>query len=548
VEFGARVRFRHPLARSAAYQSASLLERRETHHALALATDPQADPDRRAWHLAPGTWHLATSGPDEKVAAEVEHSAGRAQARGGMAAAAAFCERSALLTADPVRRAERTLAAAQANLQAGAFDNALGLLATAEAGPLADFASARVDLLRAHVAFASGLGNNARPLLLKAARRLEPFSLELARETYLDAWGAAIFAGTLVGAGDLLEISRAARALPRPTSPPGPAGLLLDGLALLITDGRVAAAPALRQAVRFFASAQISTADVLRWGWMTQAATTALWDDDGWRAILTRHLAIVRAAGALDRLPIYLAAMGTAAAWSSDFAAAASVAAEADAVSEATGTRIAPFGAMLLAALRGDQTQTASLIAATTDEAGAGGQGIAVAYAQWAAAILANGLGHYNDARRGPAGDRGHPGPVRLDVGAAGADRGRRAHRQRVAGRRWAEAGEAAEGGYQEAIDRLGRTQLRPELARRTWFTANGCAGRAGASMPGRSCGPPTPCCPRWAPRPLPDAPGVSCWPPVRRYANARSRPLAPLLRRRCPSSGSSRTAAPTPR
>jgi hypothetical protein len=310
VEFGARVRFRHPLVRSGAYYSASLAERREAHHALAQATDPGVDPDRRAWHLA-----QATVGPDEEVAAELERSAGRAQARGGLAAAAAFLERSVALTVDPARRTERTLAAAQANLQAGAFDAALGLLAAAEAGPLDEFASARVDLLRAHAAFASGLGSNAPPLLLKAARRLEPLSRELARDTYLDAWGAAIFAGRLAGAGDLLELSRAARALPRPVGPAGPADLLLDGLALLITDGRTAAAPTLRLAVSTFASADISVTDVLRWGWVTQAASTAMWDDDGWRAILARHLAVVRGAGALDRLPIYLAAMGSAAVW-----------------------------------------------------------------------------------------------------------------------------------------------------------------------------------------------------------------------------------------
>src|SRR5712691_11437656 len=128
--------------------------------------------------------------------------------------AAAFLERSVLLTTDPVLRAERTLAAAEANLQAGAFDNALELLTTAEAGRLHDFASARVDLLRGQIAFASGLGSDAPPLLLKAAKRLEPFDPAMARETYLGAWGAALFAGPLAGAGDLVEVSRAALDLP----------------------------------------------------------------------------------------------------------------------------------------------------------------------------------------------------------------------------------------------------------------------------------------------------------------------------------------------
>jgi hypothetical protein len=186
VEFGPRVRFRHPLVRSAAYQSALSPGRQEAHAALAAVTDPQADPDRSAWHRA-----QATVGPDEEVAAELERSAGRAQARGGLAAAAAFLERSVTLTVDPVRRTERTLAAAQASLRAGSFGKARELLAVAEAGQLDELASARVDLLRGQIAFASGLGSDAPPLLLKAAKRLEPLSADLAsrrpRQTQIQA-------------------------------------------------------------------------------------------------------------------------------------------------------------------------------------------------------------------------------------------------------------------------------------------------------------------------------------------------------------------------
>jgi hypothetical protein len=240
VEFGGRVRFRHPLARSAAYRSASSSERQQLHAALAEVTDPRADPDRRAWHRA-----RAAAGPDEEVAAELERSAGRAQGCGGLAAVAAFLERSVLLTADPERLTERTLAAAQASLQAGAFAKALELLATAEAGPLDELASARVDLLRGQIAFASRLGSAPR-LLLKAAKRLEPLDRDLARDTYLSAWIAAARAGRLAGASDVLEVSRAARALPPPKQPPRPLDLLLDGYALLVTDGPAAAAPALR--------------------------------------------------------------------------------------------------------------------------------------------------------------------------------------------------------------------------------------------------------------------------------------------------------------
>ena len=209
VSWQPRVRFRHPLIRSAAYYAAPAADRRRAHAALAAVSDPGADPDRRAWHLAE-----AAAGPDEQVAAELEQSAGRAQARGGLAAAAAFLERAATLTPDPGRRAERTLEAAQVNVQAGAFGKARDLLATAEAGPLDEFQAARADLLRGRVAFASGLGSDAPPLLLKAAKRLEPLNLDLARETYVDAWQAAFFAGHLAGAG------APARGLTRRPAPP----------------------------------------------------------------------------------------------------------------------------------------------------------------------------------------------------------------------------------------------------------------------------------------------------------------------------------------
>ena len=243
VEFPGQVRFRHPLVRSAAYRSASFSDRQPMHAALAEVTDPIKDPDRRAWHRA-----QAVTGPDEEVAAELERSAGRAQARGGLAAAAAFGEQSVALTADPVRRAERALAAAQASMQAGAFGKALHLLAVAEAGPLDELASARVDLLRGHVAFASSRGSDAPPLLLKAAKRLEPLNRDMARDTYLTAWLAASYAGPLAGAGPMLEVSRAAQALRPPEQPARPLDLLLDGFARLVTDGSAAAAPALRQA------------------------------------------------------------------------------------------------------------------------------------------------------------------------------------------------------------------------------------------------------------------------------------------------------------
>src|SRR6185437_9804864 len=246
IDLGSRVRFRHPLARSAAYRAAASPERQEIHRALAAVTDPGADPDRRAWHRA-----QAALGPDEAVAGELERSADRAQGRGGIAAAAAFLERATELTPDPARRAGRALAAAQAKHQAGAFDPALGLVAIAEAGPLNELQCAQVQLLRGQIAFALNRGSVAAPLLLEAAKRLEPLDPALARETYAEALAAAMYAGRLAKADAVLEVAEAQRAgaSPRPSRA---TDLLLDGQTLLITERLQEAAPMLKGALSAF--------------------------------------------------------------------------------------------------------------------------------------------------------------------------------------------------------------------------------------------------------------------------------------------------------
>jgi DNA-binding CsgD family transcriptional regulator len=485
IEFGGRVRFRHPLVRSAAYRSASVSERQEAHRALAEATDPVADPDRRAWHRA-----AAAAGPDEDVAAELQRSAGRAQARGGLAAAAAFWERAAALTADPARRAGRTLAAAQASLRAGAFGKMLDLLAMAEAGPLDELQGARADLLRGQAAFASGLYSDAPALLLKAARRLEPLDLDLARETYLDAYQAARFGGHLAGAGNVLEVSRAVQGLPPSVHPPRPGDLLLDGLALLVTDGPAAAAPALRRATRAFASADVPTAEALWWGWLASAAGYALWDHD-WD-LTARQVRLAREVGALGQLPILLSPMAMDAVWSGDLGTSASLIAEADAVRAATGSRHVPFAAAMLAAFRGREAEAAPLIQATLEQAAAGGQGGTVPGAYWVAAVLYNGLGRYEEALAAARQAREHEHaftsawalPELIEAAArTGSMRTASdaldllAERARAGGTDWGlgiearcrallSEGEAAERLYMEVIGRLGRTRLRPDLAR----------------------------------------------------------------------------------
>jgi DNA-binding CsgD family transcriptional regulator len=486
VEFGARVRFRHPLARSAAYRATALPDRQQVHAALAEVTDPVADPDRRAWHRA-----QATTGPDEEVAAELERSAGRAQARGGLAAGAAFLERSVALTADPARHTERVLAAAEASLQAGAFGKASELLATAETWPLDEFQRARVDLLRAHATFAAGLGGDAPALLLKAARQLEPFDLDLARETYLAAWGAAGMAGSVAGPGVLVEICRAIQALPPRPGDPRPLDLLLDGLAMLITDGPAAAAATMQRAAEMLIS--IPVEDVLRWGWMAPNAYTMTWDFEGLHAICVRQVQLVRDAGALAQLPLYLSQLGIALPWMGDFAGTAAIIAETDIVAAATGSPIAPYTLLRLLALQGREAEAAAQIESTIEAAEAGGQQMAVAWAQWAAAVLYNGVGRYQEAAaaaRYATSDALNPWmcmwglPELVEAAARSGD----AELARDALERLAEttkpAGSAAALGiearcrallsdgatadelYREAIERLGRTRLRPELAR----------------------------------------------------------------------------------
>ena len=271
------------------------------------------------------------------------------------------------------------------------FDAALRLATAAEPGPLDGFQRARVDLIRGRVAFASGHGIDAARRLLNAARQLEPFDPELARETYLVAWGAGVIAGPVAGGDVFLEICRAARALPPRPGAARPLDLLLDDLALLTTDGHAAAIPALQRAAK--ALADLPVEDVLRWGWMAQSASITVWDDEGWRAICARNVRLVRDAGALTELPIQLSGLGMARSWAGDFAGAAALAAEADSVAAATGGRSVPYAVLRLRALQGRETEASAVI----EQAAAGGPGVAI-YAQWAAAVMYNGLARYEEA------------------------------------------------------------------------------------------------------------------------------------------------------
>ncbi|MFA1538426.1 ATP-binding protein [Actinomadura monticuli] len=484
LAFDVRVIFRHPLVRSAVYGSAAEKDRRAAHLALAEATDARTDPDRRAWHLA-----SAATGPDEDVAAELERSADRAQGRGGLAAAAAFLQRSATLTADASKRAERALSAADASLRAGDLDAARRLVATADRSARSEFQRVRAQLVRGRLTFAAGFNDEAPPMLLAAARRLEPFDADLARETYLLAWAGATFA-----AGDrdgLRAISQAMGTLPAPDRSPRALDLVLDGYALAVTGGRRAAIPKLREAQA--ALAECPPEDILKWGWTACAVSPYLWDDRAMIAGYARAAEVVRAAGALTELPMYLSSLGIASLLTGEFADAAGFVAESEAVAAATGMPIAQHTRLHLTALRGREAEASALIADSIAWTSADGQLNGAAVAHWAGAVLGNGLSRYEEALAA-ARDCVRTADVctgqwvltELVEAAArvGDDTAARRALDELADAAepcdtdWAQgiltrcrallSDDDADAGalYREAIERLGRTLLRPELAR----------------------------------------------------------------------------------
>jgi DNA-binding CsgD family transcriptional regulator len=489
VEFAAQVRFRHPLVRSAVYRASTAAERRRAHEALAQATDPDVDPDRRAWHRAG-----AAAAPDEEVAAELERSAGRAQARGGRAAAAAFFEQAAKLTPEPADRAKRALAAAEAKLQAGGHDAALALLAEAEAGPLDRLARARVDLIRGQAAFAVRRGSDALPLLLQAAKRLEPLDAALARDTYLEAISAAQFAGPLAKGGGMLEAARAARAAPAPVGPPRPADLLLDGLAAWVTEGPAAGAPLVKRALSAFRDEDIPRDDALHWGALaSRIAGDGPWDYEGWEALLSRQVRLVREVGALALLPPLLLSRTQAHLFAGELAEVASLSEELRAVTQATGTPLPPYVPLGVAAWRGREAETLELIEAMVEQVVPQGEGLGLTASQWAAAVLYNGRARYQDALEAVQQASRPPlamgfahwalvemieAAVRTDEHEAAADAlDALTQTTRPSGTDWAlgvEArsralvsdGEEADRLYREAIERLRRTRVRTWLAR----------------------------------------------------------------------------------
>jgi DNA-binding CsgD family transcriptional regulator len=492
IEFGVRVQFRHPLVRSAAYRSASQRERQEAHRALAEATDPAVDPDRHAWHLA-----QATSAPDEDVAAELERSADRAQARGGLAAAAAFLERSAMLTPEAGRRARRLLAAARTKRDAGALDAALGLLVALEPGKLDPLQTAEVEHLRGQIALEQQRGADAARLLLSAARQLEPLDTELARETHLEALVAAVWAGDLGSPGGALAAAEAAR-----LAPPGPqearaVDVLLGGLALRLTEGYAAAAPTLRRALDLVLASDVGTDEAGRTLGLVVArpSTTVaieLWDADAWYLLATRQTQVARDTGALVQLRLALNFAGAHHVVAGELATAALMIDEDRMIEEATGNSPVPYTEMLLAAWRGQEARTLELIDEALREATERDLGRFVTHASYCSSVLYNGLGRH-DAAQEAAAQAFEPDLLGLgafvvpELAEAASRTGNLApvravldwmsERTRTTPTEWAlgiEArvrallsdGEVADALYRESTERLGRTRLRMELAR----------------------------------------------------------------------------------
>jgi DNA-binding CsgD family transcriptional regulator len=482
VQIEARVRFFHPLVRSAVYRAAPADQRRAAHAALAEATDAGADPDRRAWHRA-----QAAPGPDEQVAAELEDSAQRARSRGGIAAAAAFLKRATALTLDPERRAARALAAAQAWHEAGGHDPALELLAVAEAGPLDELGRAQAERLRAQITYTRTDGRDGALQLLQAAQHLEPLDRELARSTYIDALDASIDSGTRP------EVGRALRALPR-SHPADATELLFRGYGVLYTDGFPHGIDILSQALDAFLSAPGTGDKNVRAILVAANVAGNLWHAAALDFLSASAVGLAREAGALSLLPRTLDHRALYCLQAGELADAVAARDEAEAIREATGTERGPGSGgdlSTLVALRNDESAAREEIERLREEPRfQDAQNPAVV--EYSLAVLYNGLARYPEALAAAQRSRelhamGGFGLALAELVEAAV----RCHqpevaqsaldglvaRTRLGGKDWGlgvEArsrallanGEAAEGLYAEAIERLSRTTMRLPLAR----------------------------------------------------------------------------------
>jgi DNA-binding CsgD family transcriptional regulator len=488
LDLSSGIMFRHPLVRSAVYSAASAVDRRRVHRALADTTDPVVDPDRRVWHRA-----QSAARPDENIAQELEVSAERAQSRGGFAAAAAFMERSTELTPNMKVKAERALRAADAKRVAGDLDAALGLASIAQRGPLDSHQRARLDVLRAQILFASHRGREAPPLLLQAAYRLEPLDPSGARETYLTALTAALFAGRFSSGASAEDVARAAHTSPKPNGPVKASDLLLEGLALLITDGPVTGTPALRRALESFRNDGVSGEVQLRWSWLAGRAAGHIWDYENWDYLTARHAEVAHEMGALSMLPLTLSTRAGLKLFAGEIETANSLMEQVKSFADVIDTQTVPYAALTVAAFRGDEPKVHSLFIETQRDVVERGEGVGLTLAQWASAVLYNGLAKYDRALTSAAEVFEQPNEfwflpwaaVELIEAASRTGNGvqattalaRLAAGTSASGTDWARSiearcralltdGNAAEPLYREAIDQVSNTPMRWDLAR----------------------------------------------------------------------------------
>ncbi len=493
IEIGARVHFRHPLVRAAVYRLGSAIERRTVHAALAEATDPELDADRRAWHRA-----NATAGPDEEIAAELERSAGRAERRGGLAAAAALLEQAAHLTPDPEGRAQRDLAAARAKRAAGGLDAALNLLAAVESGPPDALRTAEVQHLRGQIAFDQRRAADAAQLLLDAAARLSPLDPELSRETYLEALAAAMWASGPDTGDALLEAATAARRTPPAGGAVRATDILLEALATRSAEGYVRSAPLLAQAFEVIERLDGREDDIGGLSWLVGnraggIIATELWRFDSLRTLGESQVARARETGALVQLQFALNFLASNLLLAGELSAAAALIEEDLTIAGVTGNEPVGYAGMLLAALRGDEEPASTLIATARGRATAIGQGRIVTFADYASAVLYNGLNRYDAARdaalrvfeRDVVG--GYQMLATAELAEAATRTGdrllveaafeRTSERARTSPTDWALGIEArlqaltddaddVEAAYLTSVDRLGRTSVRVDVAR----------------------------------------------------------------------------------
>ncbi|MFI5556132.1 LuxR C-terminal-related transcriptional regulator [Streptomyces sp. NPDC051738] len=375
--------------------------------------------------------------------------------------------RAAELTPDPVRRAARALAAAQAKYQAGAFDAARELTDAAELGHLDEFGAAQSKLLRGRILSASRSAGSGLPLMLEAAKRLWPLDAALARETYRDAMYAALTAGRLPRDG-ILDVAQAVLSAPTPSEPTRD-DLLLDGVARVITEGYSVGAPAVLEALGVFRAAEVSRAEGLGWLPLAYRMAHSTWDFETWSVLSARLADLARETGALSVLPSALLLRLSNRVFAGDLDGADSLVVEAGAIGEATGSSFfAHYAALVVEPWKGREATTQQAIEAITQDLLLRGEGKVVTATQWAAAVLYNGLGRYEEAY--VAAKRGCENPQAAAVQ-------RISDMAQASGTDWAlgtsagvralvSDGQAADALYREAIERLDTTEVRMDVAR----------------------------------------------------------------------------------